>query len=327
MIPDIKKPAGADNFYHSYEAVAEDVEFLNQYKMKVAGTMYVPTSPMPENGYPAIVVSHPMGAVKEQAAKLYTQKMAERGFVTLAVDLAFWGGSEGSPRNAVSPDLYAETFSAGVDFLGTRNFVNRNRIGAIGICGSGGYAISAAKIDPRIKAVATASMYDMGTATRHGLHNSLSDAERRAMLQQAAEMRYDEFLGAEPQLTGGTPNEWDDDLNPVAKEFYSYYRTSRGQYTPAGATPQTTTHPTLTSNVKFVNFYPFVDIDTISPRPLMFITGSEAHSREFSEEAYAKATEPKELVVVPGANHVDLYDRVDLIPFERLDKFFTDALK
>lgn len=167
----------------------------------------------------------------------------------------------------------------------------------------------------------------MGTATRHGLHNSLSDAERRAMLQQAAEMRYDEFLGAEPQLTGGTPNEWDDNLNPVAKEFYSYYRTSRGQYTPAGATPQTTTHPTLTSNVKFVNFYPFVDIDTISPRPLMFITGSEAHSREFSEEAYAKAAEPKELVVVPGANHVDLYDRVDLIPFDRLDKFFTDALK
>ncbi len=320
------KPAGADNFYHTYQAKEQQVSFLNQYKMKVAGTLFTPVSLKAGEKYPAIVVGHPMGAVKEQSALLYAQKMAEAGFVTLAIDLPFWGQSEGEPRNAVSPDMYAEAFSAAVDYLGTRPFVNRNEIGVIGVCGSGSFAISAAKIDPRLKAIATVSMYNMGNANRHGLHKSLSLEQRKAIIAEAAERRYAEFEGAEPELIGGTVNEWSDSLDPVQKEFYSFYRTSRGEFTPEGATPLTTTHPTMTSNVKFMNFYPFEDIETISPRPMLFITGSEAHSREFSEDAYSKAAEPKELIVVPGAGHVDLYDRTDLIPFDKLISFFRQNL-
>ena len=320
------KPAGADNFYHSYSVKEQQVSFPNQYKMKVAGTLFIPNSLKAGDQYPAIIVGHPMGAVKEQSAMLYAQKMAEAGFVTLAIDLPFWGESEGEPRNAVSPDMYAEAFSAAVDYLGTRPFVNRDEIGVIGICGSGSFAISAAKIDPRLKAVATVSMYNMGNANRHGLRNSLSLEQRKAIIAEAAQRRYEEFEGAEAALTGGTANEWSESLDPVQKEFYEFYRTPRGQFTPDGATPTTTTHPTLTSNVKFMNFYPFEDIETISPRPMLFITGSEAHSREFSEDAYAKAAEPKELVVVPGAGHVDLYDRTDLIPFDKLISFFTTNL-
>ncbi|WP_289288056.1 alpha/beta hydrolase [uncultured Duncaniella sp.] len=320
------KPAGADNFYHTYSARESQVSFLNQYKMKVAGTLFIPNSLKEGEKYPAIIVGHPMGAVKEQSALLYAQKMAEAGFVSLAIDLPFWGESEGEPRNAVSPDMYAEAFSAAVDYLGTRPFVNRDEIGVIGICGSGSFAISAAKIDPRLKAVATVSMYNMGNANRHGLKKSLSLDQRKAIIAEAAERRYAEFEGATTELTGGTADEWSDTLDPVQKEFYDFYRTPRGQYTPEGATPKTTTHPTLTSNVKFMNFYPFEDIETISPRPMLFITGADAHSREFSEDAYARAAEPKELIVVPGAGHVDLYDRTDLIPFEKLISFFKTNL-
>lgn len=319
--------ADADNFYKSDLVKTEKVSFLNQYKMKVAGNLFVPKAMKAGEKYPALIVGHPMGAVKEQSANLYATKMAERGFVTLSIDLSFWGESEGQPRNAVLPEVYAEDFSAAVDFLGTRPFVNREHIGAIGICGSGSFAISAAKIDPRLKAIATVSMYNMGNASRHGLKHALSLEQRKQLQAEAAEQRYAEFLGEETQYTGGTPHEVTAESDPIAREFYEFYRTSRGEFTPKGATPQTTTHPTLSSNVKFMNFYPFADIETISPRPLLFITGEQAHSREFSEDAYRLAAEPKELFIVPGAGHVDLYDRVNLIPFDKLEAFFKEYLK
>jgi hypothetical protein len=267
-----------------------------------------------------------MGAVKEQSANLYATKMAERGFVTLSLDLSFWGESGGQPRNAVSPDIYAEDFSAAADFLGTQPFVDRNRIGAIGICGSGSFVISAAKIDPRIKAIATVSMYDMGAANRNGLRHSQTLEQRKQILAAAAEQRYVEFSGGELQYTSGTVHERTADTHPIQREFFDFYRTPRGEFTPSGSSPELTTHPTLTSSVKFMNFYPFADIQTISPRPMLFITGANAHSREFSEDAYRLAAEPKELFVVPGAGHVDLYDRVNLIPFEKLTSFFNAHL-
>lgn len=155
-------PSGADNFYKSDKVTAQKVTFKNQYQMTIAGNLFVPKSANPGAKNPAIIVGHPMGAVKEQSATLYATKMAERGFVTLAVDLSFWGESEGKARNAVEPAMYTETFMAAVDYLGTRPFVDPERIGAIGVCGSGGFVISAAKIDPRLKAIATVSMYDMG---------------------------------------------------------------------------------------------------------------------------------------------------------------------
>lgn len=320
-------PGDASNFYKSDRVTMQPVTFPNQYKMIIAGDLFVPKGMNPGQKHAAIIVGHPMGAVKEQSACLYATKMAEQGFVTLAVDLSFWGGSSGQPHNAVSPDLYAETFSAAADFLGTRPFVDRDKIGVIGICGSGSFAISAAKIDPRLKAIATVSMYDMGAASRNGLKHALSPGERKRIIAQAAEQRYAEFLGGEPLYTGGTVHELTAESTPIEREFYEFYRTPRGEFTPDGATPRTTTHPTLTSNVKFMNFYPFADIETISPRPLLFIAGENAHSREFSENAYRLAAEPKELYLVPDAGHVDLYDRTGLIPFGKLETFFRAALK
>lgn len=317
----------ADNFYKSPTVNIEKVSFPNQYKMKVVGNLFLPKEMKEGEKLPAIIVGHPMGAVKEQSANLYATKMAERGFVTLSIDLSFWGESEGEPRNTVSPEIYAEDFSAAVDFLGTRPFVDRNHIGAIGICGSGSFAISAAKIDSRLKAIATISMYDMGTANRHGIGYSLTPEQRKQIIAEASEQRYAEFLGGETRYTSGSVHELTEKSNPVEREFYEFYRTPRGEVTPVGATPETTTHPTLSSNVKFMNFYPFADIETISPRPLLFIAGENAHSREFSEDAYRLATEPKELYLIPNAGHVDLYDRTSLIPFGKLEVFFKTYLK
>lgn len=316
----------ADNFYKSDKVNVEKVSFPNLYKMKVGANLFLPRDMKPGEKRSAVIVGHPMGAVKEQSADLYATKLAEQGFVTLSIDLSFWGDSDGEPRNAVLPDVYAEDFSAAVDFLGTREFVDRERIGAVGICGSGSFAISAAKIDPRLKAIATVSMYDMGTAKRNGLKNAVTPEQRKQALIEAAEQRYVEFLGGETRYTGGTVHELTEQSTPIEREFYEFYRTPRGEYTPRGATPRTTTHPTLTSEVKFMNFYPFDDIETISPRALLFIAGENAHSREFSEDACRRAAEPKELYIVPGEGHVDLYDRTDVIPFGKLTAFFQERL-
>lgn len=318
---------GADNFFKSDKVTVQKVSFKNQYQLNVVGNLFMPKGLDSGTRNPAIIVGHPMGAVKEQSSNLYAQKLAEQGFVTLALDLSFWGESEGQPRNAVLPDMYAEDFSAAVDYLGTRPFIDRQRIGVLGICGSGSFVISAAKIDPRMKAIATVSMYDMGAANRNGLKHSQTLEERKRLIAAAAEQRYTEFTGGNIEYTGGTVLELNADTHPIQREFFDFYRTPRGEFTPAGSTSQRTTRPTLSSNTKFMNFYPFADIESISPRPMLFIAGENAHSREFSEEAFRLAGEPKELVIVPNAGHVDLYDRVDLIPFAKLTQFFQAHLK
>jgi fermentation-respiration switch protein FrsA (DUF1100 family) len=179
---------GAANFYTSERVSVQPVSFKNQYGMNVTGNLFVPND-IDRNAAPAIVVGHPIGAVKEQSANLYATKMAERGFVTMSLDLSFWGASDGQPRNAVSPDIYAEDFSAAVDYLRTQSFVDKERIGALGICGSGSFVISAAKIDPRIKSVATVSMYDMGAANRDGLRSGVTPRTASPSLRQAADQR------------------------------------------------------------------------------------------------------------------------------------------
>ncbi len=319
-------PDGADNFYQSRKVTVQPVRFHNQYQMTVAGNLFLPAQLDPARRHAAIIVGHPMGAVKEQSANLYATRMAEQGFVALSLDLSFWGESEGRPRNAVSPDIYAEDFSAAVDFLGAQALVDSERIAAIGICGSGSFVISAAKIDPRIKAVATVSMYDMGSASRHGLRQSQTLAQRQAYIAAAARQRQVEFAGGATAYTSGTLPELSANPSAIEREFHDFYRTPRGAYIPAGQLPERATRPTLSSNVKFMNFYPFMDIETISPRPLLFITGDQAHSKEFSEDAYRRAAEPKELHYVAGAGHVDLYDRVTLIPWDKLASFFQRAL-
>ncbi|MDF7676906.1 alpha/beta hydrolase [Neisseriaceae bacterium ESL0693] len=317
----------ADNFYQSNKVTVQRITFNNQYNMQVVGNLFIPKTFNQHHRYPAIIVGHPMGAVKEQSANLYATKMAEQGFITLSFDLSFWGESEGWPRNAVSADIYAEDFSAAVDYLGSQSFIDKNNIGVIGICGSGSFAISAAKIDPRIKAIATVSMYDMGAANRQGLNHSVTLAQRKQIIAAAAQQRDAEFTGAETKYTSGTVHKINADSSPVEREFFDFYRTPRGEFTPENTSSDLTTHPTLTSNVKFMNFYPLNDIDIISPRPILFIAGEIAHSIEFSKMAYQQAAQPKELYIVPDAGHVDLYDRVDLIPFGKLTTFFKTHLK
>jgi fermentation-respiration switch protein FrsA (DUF1100 family) len=321
-----KMPNGADNFYTSDKVDLQKVTFDTQYRMKVAGNLFTPKALDRNVRPPAIVVGHPMGAVKEQSANLYATKMAEQGFVAMSIDLPFWGESDGQPRNAVAPDLYAEAFSAAVDFLGTRPFVDRERIGGIGVCGSGGFLVSAAKIDPRLKAIATVSMYDMGAVTRNGYNQSQTLEQRKAMVAQGAQQRYQEFTTGEQIFRNYLPMQLPADADPVTRMYHDFYRTERGMHVPEGRTPELTQNRTLAGEIKFMNFYPFNDIETISPRPMLFIAGDQAHSREFSEDAYARAAEPKELFWVRGANHVDLYDRVDLIPWAKLQSFFTQHL-
>ncbi|MDF2825569.1 MAG: hypothetical protein K0R68_2977, partial [Mycobacterium sp.] len=311
---------GADNFYTSDRVTVEKVTFSNQYQMNVTGNLFVPNNMDRSTKNAAMVVGHPMGAVKEQSANLYAAKLAEQGFVTLSLDLSYWGESEGEPRNLVAPDVYTEDFSAAVDYLRSRSFVDPERIGALGVCGSGSFVISAAKIDPRIKAVATVSMYDMGGVNRNGLRGAMTPEQRQQALAAAAQQRDVEFAGGDVEYIGGTPFELTDESTAIDREFYDFYRTARGN------SPATSTQPTLSSNVRFMNFYPFEEIETISPRPMLFITGDQAHSREFSEQAYQLAAEPKQLVTVPAAGHVDLYDRVDLIPFDTLATFFQNGL-
>jgi uncharacterized protein len=320
-------PKGYTTFTVSDSVTLYKVTFKNQYKMDVAGHLFIPKRLDTSKKHSAIIVGHPMGAVKEQSANVYASNMAERGFVTLSIDLSFWGESAGEPRNVVAPDVYAEDFSAAVDFLGTRSFIDRERIGVLGVCGSGSFVISAAKIDPRMKAIATVSMYDMGAASRNALNHSQTLEQRKQLQAEAAAQRYVEFAGGETKYTSGTVHQLDENTHPIQREFYEFYRTPRGEYTPKGSSPETTTHPTLSSNVKFNNFYPFNDIETISPCPMLFITGDKAHSKEFSEEAYKRAGEPKELYYVQNAGHVDLYDSVELIPFDKLEAFFKAHLK
>lgn len=317
---------GANNFYRSDNVTKWPVTFPTQYDTTVAGNLFLPDSLDRSANYSAIVVGHPAGAVKEQSADLYATKMAEQGFVAISIDHPFFGDSSGTPRNSISTDLLAEAFSAAVDFLGTHSFVDRERIGAIGVCGSGSYLISAAKIDPRIAAVATSSMYNMGGVTRNGLQNSLSIDQRKDTLASTSRQRWAQVDGGEVIYNLGTPLRITDSSTPVDREFYDFYRTSRGEYTPTSSAPNVTTGSAMTSQANLMNFYPFNDIETISPRPMLFISGDQAHSREFSEDAYRLAGEPKELHWVAGAGHVDLYDRVELIPFSRLTRFFRENL-
>ncbi|KAF4784585.1 hypothetical protein HER10_EVM0009958 [Colletotrichum scovillei] len=305
---------GADNFYRSDIVTVQPITFPSQNQFTVAGNLFIRNNASRSLTAPAIIVGHPMGATKEQSANLYATKLAEQGFVTVSIDIPFWGGSDGEPRNAVYPDLYSEAFSAAVDYLGLQDFVDRERIGGLGICGSGSFAI------------ATSSMYDMGSAARNGLRHGVSLEQRKELIASAAAQRWVEAAGGETVYVGGTPHVLTNASTAVDREFYDFYRTQRGEFTPENTTANLTTHPTLSSNTKFMNFYPFNDIETISPRPLLFVSGDQAHSREFSEDAYARAAEPKELVWVPGAGHVDLYDRVELIPFDKLTQFFQKNL-
>jgi len=308
-------------FPQSEKVIHQKVTFNNRLGISLVADLYLPKSLDRSKKQPAIVVGGPYGAVKEQSAGLYAQTMAERGFVTIAHDPSYNGESGGQPHFTASFEALIEDFSAAVDFLGTKPFVDRERIGVIGVCGSGSFGLAAAETDPRIKAVATVSMYDIGQAHRQGLAENADLAALKKNLAEISKQRWAEVDGAERTMAIGTPQKLTDKSSDIDKEFYDYYRTPRGQH------PRSSTAFWRTSGAQMMLFWSFEHLDWISPRPVLFITGDHAHSRIFSEQAFKKASEPKELYVVPNAGHVDLYDRVNLIPWAKLTSFFTEHLK
>lgn len=309
----------------SDRVIHEKISYANRYGITISADMYRPKDANPSTRLPALVVGTPFGGVKEQGAGIYAQTMAERGFVAIAFDESFNGESGGSPRHMATPEIFVEDFSAGVDYLGTRPFVDRTKIGAIGICGAGGFAITAAQADHRIKAIATASMYDISRVVHYGWKDTATDADRSGMIEAMGEQRWKDFESGATFVPPGFPAEPTDavpeGLDPIRSEFYEYYGMKRGHH------PRAIGSFAVTSGVGFMNFPLMAYIESISPRSILFIIGENAHSRYFSEDAYARAREPKELYVVPGARHIDLYDRADMIPFDKLTAFFQQNLK
>jgi uncharacterized protein len=314
------------------------VTFKNRYGITVSGDLYTPKNTGNQK-LAAIILSGPFGAVKEQSSGLYANEMAARGFVTLAFDPSFTGESGGEVRNVGSPEIFTEDFSAAVDYIGLLPSVDRNRIGVIGICGLSGMALTAATSDSRIKAVATASMYDMSRSMSRSYKDSYTLEQRKKVIDYLSQQRWADAQNGKAALglhevpfdekgnpvkgTRVLPDTLHENPDPVLAAFFDYYRTPRG-FHPRSI--NSTTAWTATTPMSFFSFPMAANIEAISPRPIILIAGENAHSRYYSEDIYKVASEPKELVIVPNADHVDLYDRLDVIPFDKLTAFFTEHL-
>ena len=299
------------------------VTFHNRYGITLAADMYTPKSVVGK--LPAIAVSGPFGAVKEQSSGLYAQKMAEYGFLTVAFDPSFTGESGGSPRYVASPDINTEDFCAAVDFLSVQENVDTDRIGIIGICGWGGMAINAAAIDTRIKATATMTMYDMTRVTANGYFDNENTPEARFVKKLAMNsQRTEDYKNGSYALAGGVIDPLPDNAPQFVKDYYAYYKTERG-YHPRSLNSNNGWN--VTSPLSFMNM-PILQYAAEIRSAVLLVHGEKAHSRYFSEGAYEKmAGDNKELLIIPGASHVDLYDNLDVIPFEKLNSFFNMHLK
>ncbi len=320
---------------------AKNVRFDNRYGFTVAGHMYLPKDFDVNKQYKAVVVSGPFGAVKEQSSGLYAQEMAKNGFVAVAFDPSTTGESSGERRNMGSPEIFTEDFSAAVDFVTNLKFVNPEQVGAIGICGLSGMALTAASNDTRIKAVATSAMYDMSESISDHYQGDYYTPEQKEIVKRhLAKMRDEEAktgqairgfhelaVDADGNVqTGDTlfPDKLPEGMNPVVQGFYDYYivRAFHPRAINSNKSAWDSTTP-----YGFFNFNLMENIDEISPRPTLIITGEKAHSKYFADAAYAKLKSPKQEIVVPGATHTDLYDQMDKIPFDKLVAFFDESLK
>ena len=299
------------------------VTFHNRYGITLAADMFTPKSVVDK--LPAIAVSGPFGAVKEQSSGLYAQKMAEYGFLTVAFDPSFTGESGGSPRYVASPDINTEDFCAAVDFLSVQENVDTDRIGIIGICGWGGMAINAAAIDTRIKATATMTMYDMTRVNANGYFDNENTPEARFAKKLAMNtQRTEDYKNGSYALAGGVIDPLPDNAPQFVKDYYAYYKTERG-YHPRSLNSNNGWN--VTSPLSFMNM-PILQYAAEIRSAVLLVHGEKAHSRYFSEGAYEKMTgDNKELLIIPGASHVDLYDNLDVIPFEKLNSFFNMHLK
>ena len=299
------------------------VTFHNRYGITLAADLYSPKGA--EGKLPAIAVSGPFGAVKEQSSGLYAQKMAEMGFLALAFDPSYTGESGGTPRYVASPDINTEDFCAAVDFLSVQENADPERIGIIGICGWGGMAINAAAIDTRIKATAAMTMYDMTRVTANGYFDAENSEQARFEKRKALNaQRTADYGNGTYALAGGVVDPLPEDAPQFVKDYYGYYKTPRG-YHPRSLNSNGGWN--LTSSLSFLNM-PIMHYAGEIRSAVLLVHGEKAHSRYFSESAFEKLTgDNKELMIIPGANHVDLYDNMEAIPFEKLRHFFEENLK
>ena len=298
------------------------VTFRNRYGLTLAADLYTPKDAAGK--LPAIAVSGPFGAVKEQASGLYAQTLAERGFLAIAFDPSYTGESGGEPRYVASPDINTEDFSAAVDFLSTRDDVDPERIGILGICGWGGLALNAAAIDTRIKATVTATMYDMHRVKANGYFDSMDADARYELRRQLNAQRTEDAKNGTYALAGGVVDPLPDDAPQFVKDYHAYYKTPRG-YHPRSLNSNNGWNKT--SDLSYINTPILTYSDEIRSAVLV-IHGEKAHSRYFSEDAFRKLKgDNKELLIIPGASHVDLYDNLTLIPFDKIERFFREYLK
>ena len=299
------------------------VTFHNRYGITLAADMYTPKSVVDK--LPAIAVSGPFGAVKEQSSGLYAQKMAELGFLTIAFDPSYTGESSGTPRYVASPDINTEDFCAAVDFLSVQENVDPERIGIIGICGWGGMALNAAAIDTRIKATAAMTMYDMTRVTANGYFDAEDSEQARFEKKKAMNaQRIEDYKSGSYALAGGVVDPLPEDAPQFVKDYYAYYKTPRGYHS---RSLNSNGGWNVTSSLSFLNM-PILQYSNEIRSAVLLVHGEKAHSRYFSETAYSKLTgDNKELLIIPGANHTDLYDQMDIIPFEKLNAFFTAYLR
>ncbi len=314
------------------------VTFKNRFGIELAADLYIPkdTSLQVNGKFPAIAVSGPFGAVKEQSSGLYAQTMAEKGFLTLAFDPSFTGESGGAPRYVASPDINTEDFSAAVDFLATRDDVDAERIGIIGICGWGGIALNAAAVDPRIKAIVASTMYDMTRVNANGYFDADNNKEKRNVLRRAlAAQRLKDFKTGTYESAGGVIDPLPENAPQFVKDYHAYYKMPRGYHK---RSLNSNNGWNKTSAISFLNAK-FLAYTNEIDNPVLIIHGENAHSRYFGEDAFTYMTgqqgEPgksrtvgnKELLIIPGATHVDLYDNLEKIPFNKLEEFFKENLK
>ena len=299
------------------------VTFHNRYGITLAADLYIPKGAT--GRLPAIAVCGPFGAVKEQSSGLYAQTMAESGFLTLAFDPSFIGESGGQPRYVASPDINTEDFCAAVDFLSVQDNVDPERIGIIGICGWGGMAINAAAMDTRIKATVASTMYDMTRVTANGYFDSENTAEARYEKKKAMNaQRTEDYRSGSYALAGGVVDPLPEDAPQFVKDYYAYYKTPRG-YHPRSLNSNGGWN--ITSSLSFMNM-PLLQYSQEIRSAVLLVHGEKAHSCYFSRDAFRKLTgDNKELLIIPGASHVDLYDRMDVIPFEKLKRFFEEYLR
>ena len=310
-------------FPQSNKVIHKKVTFRNRYGITLAADMYIPKNA--EGKLAAIAVSGPFGAVKEQSSGLYAQTLAERGFLTIAFDPSYTGESGGEPRYVASPDINTEDFSAAVDFLSIRDDVDPERIGILGICGWGGMALNAAAMDTRIKATVTSTMYDMSRVNANGYFDAMDAEQRYELRRQLNALRTLDAKKGTYELAGGVVDPLPDDAPQFVKDYYAYYKTPRGYHK---RSLNSNNGWNKTSSLSFINMPLLAYSDEIRNAVLM-IHGEKAHSRYFSEDAFKKLKgDNKELLIIPGASHVDLYDnQANVIPFDRIESFFREYLK